>query len=265
MSINFESHTIDRRSFLKGAGVLGAAGLLSACGGSKSDNGTANSAASGAAQAPNTTGGEPISEYISFESANRELESWNILYTQQSTDANVITNLWDGLLSFDCYGKVAPAIASSWEHNEDSTVWTFHLRDDVDWVDMNGEVKTHLTSKDFLVGFEWVLNAAKNEANNTSSIDCGNRFLMNTRHTCCTSFFKFIPLFHPQPHFHALSGRTTFPAPPISTSFNFSTCSGFSFPGSSRSSFFCRYHHLPSQKPSSVLYFAGMFKSPYFF
>lgn len=35
MSINFESHTIDRRSFLKGAGVLGAAGLLSACGGSK--------------------------------------------------------------------------------------------------------------------------------------------------------------------------------------------------------------------------------------
>ena len=167
MSINFESHTIDRRSFLKGAGVLGAAGLLSACGGSKSDNGTASSAASGTA-APNTTGADPISEYISFESANRELESWNMLYTQQASDANVITNLWDGLLSFDCYGKVVPAIASSWEHNEDATVWTFHLRDDVDWVDCNGEVKAHLTSKDFLVGFEWVMNAIKNEANNTS-------------------------------------------------------------------------------------------------
>ena len=110
----------------------------------------------------------PLSEYISFESANRELESWNMLYTQQASDANVITNLWDGLLSFDCYGKVAPAIASSWEHNEDSTVWTFHLRDDVDWVDVNGEVKTHLTSKDFLVGFEWVMNSYKNEANNTT-------------------------------------------------------------------------------------------------
>ena len=165
MSMNFESHTLDRRSFLKGAGVLGAAGLLSACGGSKSNS---TPAASGAVQAPNTTGGEPISEYVSFESANRELESWNILYTQQSTDANVITNLWDGLLSFDCYGKVAPAIASSWEHNEDSTVWTFHLRDDVDWCDVNGEVKSHLTSKDFLVGLEWVLNALKNEAFNTS-------------------------------------------------------------------------------------------------
>ena len=81
MSINFESHKLDRRSFLKGAGVIGAAGLLSACGGSSSNNGTANSAASGTA-APNTTGGAPLSEYISFESANRELESWNMLYTQ---------------------------------------------------------------------------------------------------------------------------------------------------------------------------------------
>ena len=117
---------------------------------------------------PNSTGATPLKEFISFESGNRELESWNMLYTQKAEDANVVTNLWDGLLSFDCYGKVVPAIASSWEHNEDATVWTFHLRDDVDWVDCNGEVKAHLTSKDFLVGFEWVMNAIKNEANNTS-------------------------------------------------------------------------------------------------
>ena len=166
MSINFESHKLDRRSFLKGAGMVGAASLLAACGG-KSDNGSTGGSTSGAA-APNTTGATPLKEFISFESGNRELESWNMLYTQRAEDANVITNLWDGLLSFDCYGKVVPAIASSWEHNDDSTVWTFHLRDDVDWVDANGEVKDHLTSKDFLVGFEWVMNAYKNEANNTS-------------------------------------------------------------------------------------------------
>ena len=166
MSINFESHKLDRRSFLKGAGMVGAASLLAACGG-KSDNGSSAASTSGAA-APNTTGATPLKEFISFESGNRELESWNMLYTQKAEDANVITNLWDGLLSFDCYGKVVPAIASTWEHNDDSTVWTFHLRDDVDWVDANGEVKDHLTSKDFLVGFEWVMNAIKNEANNTS-------------------------------------------------------------------------------------------------
>ena len=132
MSFNF-----DRRTFLKGAGAVGAASLLAACGG-KSDNGSGAAASTSGAEAPNTTGATPLKEFISFESGNRELESWNMLYTQKAEDANVITNLWDGLLSFDCYGKVAPAIASSWEHNDDSTVWTFHLRDDVDWVDANG-------------------------------------------------------------------------------------------------------------------------------
>ena len=161
MSFNF-----DRRTFLKGAGAVGAASLLAACG--EKSNNTGNGAAASGAAAPNSTGATPLKEFISFESGNRELESWNMLYTQKAEDANVVTNLWDGLLSFDCYGKVVPAIASSWEHNEDATVWTFHLRDDVDWVDCNGEVKTHLTSKDFLVGFEWVMNAIKNEANNTS-------------------------------------------------------------------------------------------------
>ena len=91
-----------------------------------------------------------------------------MLYSQMASDMNVITNLWEGLLSFDCYGKAVPSVAKEWSHNEDSSVWTFNLRDDVDWVDVNGEVKAHLTSKDFLVGLEWVLNAAKNQANNTS-------------------------------------------------------------------------------------------------
>ena len=161
MSFNF-----DRRTFLKGAGAVGAASLLAACG--EKSNNTGNGAAASGAAAPNSTGATPLKEFISFESGNREPESWNMLYTQKAEDANVVTNLWDGLLSFDRYGKVVPAIASSWEHNEDATVWTFHLRDDVDWVDCNGEVKAHLTSKDFLVGFEWVMNAIKNEANNTS-------------------------------------------------------------------------------------------------
>ena len=166
MNIDFESRNITRRSFLKGAGVVGAAGLLSACGGSKSNN-SGSTAASGA-EAPNSTGATPLKEYISWESANREIESWNLLYSKTLSDANVVTNLWDGLMSFDCYGKLVPAIATSWEANEDSTVWTFHLRDDVDWVDCNGEVKEHITATDFLVGLEWVLNASKNEANNTS-------------------------------------------------------------------------------------------------
>ena len=165
MNIDFENRTINRRSFLKGAGVVGAAGLLAACGGSASSTaGSASASASSGAAAS----GSALSELVTYETSGREIESWNMLYSQLATNFNVTTNNWDGLLSFDCYGKVVPAIAKSWEHNDDASVWTFHLRDDVDWVDINGEVKDHLTSKDFLVGFEWVLNAKKNEAANTS-------------------------------------------------------------------------------------------------
>ena len=162
---DFESHAITRRSFLKGAGAVGAAGLLAACGGSSSSStaASASSASSGAAAS-----GKGLSELFTYETSGREIESWNMLYSQQAIDFNVTTNLIDGLIGFDNYGKPVPAIAKSWEHNEDSTVWTFHLRDDVDWVDINGEVQEHLTSKDFLTGFEWVLNAKKNQASNTS-------------------------------------------------------------------------------------------------
>lgn len=162
MSINFESHMIDRRSFLKAAGVVSAAGILAACGG---NSGSTSGAASGSASGST---GNPLTEFISWESGNRELESWNVVYSQTASDFNVLTNLVDGLLSADCYGKPVPAIASSWEHNEDASVWTFHLREDVDWCDVNGTVVGHVTAKDFLVGAEFVLNQFKNEANNTS-------------------------------------------------------------------------------------------------
>ena len=68
MSFNF-----DRRTFLKGAGAVGAASLLAACG--EKSNNTGNGAAASGAAAPNSTGATPLKEFISFESGNRELRS----------------------------------------------------------------------------------------------------------------------------------------------------------------------------------------------
>ena len=167
MNANYEPHAISRRTFLKGAGAVGAAGLLAACGGSSSSSGS--TATSGAASAPAASnGGASLSEVYTWELSSREVESWNMLYTQRANDFNVLTNCVDGLLSANNYGQPVAAIAESWEHNEDASVWTFHLRQDVDWCDVNGTVMGHITSKDFLVGAEWVLNQFKNEASNTS-------------------------------------------------------------------------------------------------
>ena len=111
MNANFESHSISRRSFLKASGVVGAASILAACGGSSSSTAASTSGAASGAAAP---AADAITDYVSFETANRELETWNFLYSQSASDLNVTTNCWDGLLSFDCYGKAVPAIASSW-------------------------------------------------------------------------------------------------------------------------------------------------------
>ena len=107
MNANFESHSISRRSFLKASGVVGAASILAACGGSSSSTAASTSGAASGAAAP---AADAITDYVSFETANRELETWNFLYSQSASDLNVTTNCWDGLLSFDCYGKAVPAI-----------------------------------------------------------------------------------------------------------------------------------------------------------
>ena len=81
MNMNFESRSISRRSFLKASGVVGAASILAACGGSSSS--TATSGASGAASGA-AASADAITDYVSFETANRELETWNFALVFQS-------------------------------------------------------------------------------------------------------------------------------------------------------------------------------------
>ena len=111
---------------------------------------------------------DEIKDLYDYETQSREIETWNILYSQQATDLEVLTNLYDGLVEADEYGNVVPAIAESWETDDNGVTWTFHLREGVKWVDQNGNEKGEVTAQDFLTGLEWVLNFHKNDATNTS-------------------------------------------------------------------------------------------------
>lgn len=65
----------------------------------------------------------------------------------------VIRSIFDGLVKISPEGQYVPAIAESWDVNEDGTVWTFHLRGDVRF--HNGrEVK----AQDFAYSFKRVLD-----------------------------------------------------------------------------------------------------------
>lgn len=165
-----------RRTFSKVLAIAMAATLaLSGCGGSNNNSSTGGDTSQTTANGSTTEAGgtntpakDAIKDLVTYELTSRELETQNILVTQMATDSQVLTNLIDSLVSADPSGKLVPAIAESWETTDGGLTWTFHLRNDVKWVDVNGNEKADCTAQDFVTGLEWVLNFYKNNAANTS-------------------------------------------------------------------------------------------------
>lgn len=56
---------------------------------------------------------DEIKDLYDYELQSREIETWNVLYSQLATDLQVLTNLYDGLLESDEYGKLVPAVAEA--------------------------------------------------------------------------------------------------------------------------------------------------------
>ncbi len=113
-------------------------------------------------------GDESLTEWHDYQTLANEISTWNVLYSQAAADLNVLTNCIDGLLSNDTEGKLVASLAESWESNDDTTEWTFYLREGVKWVDYTGEEKADVTAEDFITGLEFVLNYNKNEGVNSS-------------------------------------------------------------------------------------------------
>ena len=111
---------------------------------------------------------EEITDLVLPVLATRELETFDILYSQSFSDFENLTNLTDPLLEVDTHGKLVPCIADEWGTEDNGLNWTFHIREGVKWVDVNAQEKADVTSYDFATGMEWVLNYHKNDASHTS-------------------------------------------------------------------------------------------------
>ncbi len=83
---------------------------------------------------------------------SREVQQLDYTVTALATDHEVNANLVDGLLEADQYGNLVGALAETWESNEDQSVWTFHLREGVNWVTSTGDVYGEVTAQDFVTG-----------------------------------------------------------------------------------------------------------------
>ena len=161
--------------------ALTATMLLSACGNNSGETAQTEKAEEGKESTEQTTekaeegkkdkaeaSADEIKDLVIARLATREIESFNILYSQTFSDFENLTNLTDPLLEVDTHGKLVACLADEWGTEDNGLNWKFHIRDGVKWVDMNANEKADVTSYDFATGMEWVLNFHKNDSSHTS-------------------------------------------------------------------------------------------------
>jgi oligopeptide transport system substrate-binding protein len=76
---------------------------------------------------------------------------------QGVTEQHIIMAMIEGLVapSIDDQSKVVPGMADRWEHNEDYSVWTFHIGEDRKW--SNGDP---VAAQDFVFSYKRMLTAS---------------------------------------------------------------------------------------------------------
>ena len=147
--------------------ALTASMLLSACSsGTTSSETSDNNSTSTESTTSESTEGETetaanenqIKDLVIPRLATRELQTFNILYSQMAADFENLCNLTDPLLEVTPSGELASCMAEEWGTEDGGLTWTFHLREGAKWVDMNGNEMADVTARDFATGLEWVLN-----------------------------------------------------------------------------------------------------------
>ncbi|WP_045854691.1 ABC transporter substrate-binding protein [Raoultella terrigena] len=73
---------------------------------------------------------------------------------ESDVEFNIISDLFEGLVSVSPGGEIQPRLAAKWE-NKDNTVWTFHLRPGVTWSD-----GTAITAQDIVWSWQRLVSPA---------------------------------------------------------------------------------------------------------
>lgn len=105
---------------------------------------------------------------------NYELATWDGIASSYTSDHYFVAPTWTPLLEYDVKNVQQPALAESVDVSDDGTVYTFHLRQGVKWVDQQGREVGEVTADDWVASMEHV--ADNNDALGylmTSSDGCG--------------------------------------------------------------------------------------------
>ena len=75
--------------------------------------------------------------------------------TSTVAEANILRDLYEGLVIYDAEANVIPGVAEDWEVSDDGKVYTFNLRDDARW--SNGD---RVTASDFVYSLKRIMDPA---------------------------------------------------------------------------------------------------------
>ena len=124
---------------------------LAACGGQKDPNPTVSGEPGGVT---------PSAEGTTYRQLySSEVETMNYLTTTTFENLRIPANVVDTLIEYDSYGVVQPSLAEKWESNEDSSEWTFHIRQGVKWVDKTGAEVAEVKAQDWVDAAYYILDA----------------------------------------------------------------------------------------------------------
>ncbi len=90
---------------------------------------------------------------------NSDPQTWDTLASSLAVDGEAVCNTYEGLLEYDNENVLQPALATSYETSEDGTVYTFHLREGVKWVDSQGREIAPVTANDWVAGMQHMCDA----------------------------------------------------------------------------------------------------------
>lgn len=83
---------------------------------------------------------------------------WDTIATSYTSDAMFIAGTYDNLMEYDIKGIQQPCLATSYEVSADGTVYTFHIREGVKWVDQQGSEIGEVTADDWVASMEHLLD-----------------------------------------------------------------------------------------------------------
>ena len=86
-------------------------------------------------------------------------QTFDALASSRTVDSEPIVPTIDTLLVYDVENMQQLALAESYEVNEDRTVYTFHLREGVNWVDNQGRTVAPVVADDWVAGLQHVFDA----------------------------------------------------------------------------------------------------------